>query len=94
MIKKIEIQQSKRKVEAYQLNLYAFKTSKGTFTISGSNVDGTDEWKHLETRTFHTWTREQVYHWFIQGNISPVSESNTLDWCNNSFEKRKALKTR
>lgn len=94
MIKKVEIQQGRRLVTAYQLNLFAFKTSKGTFTLSGSNVDGTDEWKHLETRTFHTWTREQLYHWFTQGKIAPVNEAKVLDWHNNSFGKRKPLKSR
>lgn len=94
MIKKVEIQQGRNKKTCLELTLFAFKTSKGTFTLSGSNANGTDEWKHLETRTFHTWTREQVYHWFLQGKITPVSEAKALDWYNNSFKKRKGLKTR
>lgn len=68
------------KGRTYQLNLFAFTTKKGTFTLSGTSSDGTDEWKHLETRTFHTWTREQVYHWLVQGKITPVEESTQINW--------------
>ena len=91
MIKQIEIQLKGKVVIALEYYLYAFKTSKGTFTLSGSNVDGTDEFKCIEDRTFHRWTREQVYHWFIQGKISTVSESITLDWYNNPTSKNNRL---
>lgn len=91
MIKQIEIQLKGKVVIALEYYLYAFTTSKGTFTLSGSNANGTDEWKHLETLTFHTWERRQVYEWFIQGKVSAVIESTTLDWYNNPTNKNNLL---
>ena len=91
MIKKVVVETGRNKKTCLELTLFAFKTSKGTFTLSGSNANGTDEWKHLETRTFHTWERRQVHEWLIQGKISAVSESITLDWHNNPTNKNNRL---
>ena len=91
MIKKVVVETVRNKKTCLELTLFAFKTSKGTFTLSGSNANGTDEWKHLETRTFHTWERSQVYEWFIQGKITPVNEAKTLDWNNNPANKNNRL---
>lgn len=85
MIKQVELKLKVKVVIALEYYLYAFKTPKGTFTLIGSNTDGTDEFKRIEDRTFHTWTREQVYHWFTQGKITPVNEAKTLDWHNNPW---------
>ena len=93
MLKEVEVKLKSKVVIALEYYLFAFKTSKGTFTLSGSNVDGTDEFKRIEDKTFHTWTREQVHHWFIQGKITPVHESLTIDWHANTFGKRKSIKT-
>lgn len=84
MIEQVEIQQGNRTVTAYQLTLFAFTTEKGTFTLSGSNADGTDEWREVGTCKFHRWSRRQVYDWFIQGKISPVDEAKSVDWYNNT----------
>lgn len=68
------------RTEQYELTHYAFTTAKGTFTLSGSNADGTDEWKHVDEHTFHTWSRKQVYEWWKSGNIQPVIEATSIIW--------------
>lgn len=80
MIEPVEIQQGNRTVTVYHLSLFAFTTKKGTFTLSGSNSDGTDEWREVGTANFHKWHRSQVYDWFIQGKITPVSMADKIDW--------------
>jgi len=60
------------------LRLFAFTTSKGTFTLSGSNTDGTDTWKNINTGEFHEWSRQSVKSWFEQGKIKPVDEATTV----------------
>lgn len=89
MFNKVEIQQGRRLVTAYEYTLFAFRTEKGTFTLSGTSSDGTDEWRQIGTSNFHTWERRQVYDWFVNGKISAVSESNTLDWNTNPTKNRK-----
>ncbi len=79
MIKEIKIGQK----VVLELYLFAFTTEKGTFTLSGSNSDGTDEWREVGTSNFHKWNRSNVYDWFIQGKISPVDEAKSIDWHNN-----------
>jgi|SRR5690606_2856211 len=80
MFKEVEIQQGRKTVTAYELTLFAFTTSKGTFTLSGTNTDGTDTWKNINTREFHEWPRKSVKSWFEQGKIKPVEEADTLLW--------------
>lgn len=80
--------------KSYELTLFAFKTIKGIFTISGSNSDGTDEWRQLGTNNFHTWQRSQIYQWFVEGKISPVQEANTIDWYNNTITSKTTRHTR
>lgn len=91
MFNKVEIQQGRRLVTAYEYTLFAFTTPKGTFTLVGSDADGTDTFKCLETREYHEWNRSHVYEWFIQGKIAPVNESKTLDWYNNHTNKNNRL---
>lgn len=62
------------------LRLFAFTTSKGTFTLSGSNTDGTDTWKNITTGEFHEWQRSSIKTWFEQGKIKPVEEATTVIW--------------
>lgn len=68
------------KANTLELTLFAFTTEKGTFTLSGSNVDGTDEWREVGTANFYKWNRRQVYDWFIQGKIKPVYMADKIDW--------------
>lgn len=77
------------RTEQYEFTIYAFRTAKGTFTLSGSNSDGTDEWREVGTAKFHTWSRKQVYEWWKQGNIEPVSEAVSIVWLYKSKIKRK-----
>ena len=70
------------KTHTLELTLFAFTTPKGTFTLSGSNTDGTDTWKNITTGEFHDWSRQSVKSWFEQGEILPVDEATTLMWCN------------
>lgn len=84
MIEQVEIQQGNRTVTAYHLTLFAFTTEKGTFTLSGSNADGTDEWREVGTANFYKWNRSNVYDWFIQGKIKPLDEAKCIDWNNNT----------
>ncbi len=60
--------------------LFAFTTSKGTFTIVGTNTDGTDTWKNINTGEFHEWSRKSVKTWWEQGKIKPVEEATTIMW--------------
>jgi len=62
------------------LRLFAFATSKGTFTLSGSNTDGKDTWKNINTGEFHEWSRSSIKTWFEQGKIYPIEEATTLTW--------------
>lgn len=72
------------RTDQYQLTLFTFTTEKGTFTLSGSNSDGTDEWREVGTANFHKWHRSNVYDWFIQGKIKPVAEAKCIYWYNNT----------
>lgn len=91
MFKEVEIQQGRKTVTAYELTRFAFRTHKGTFTLSGSNTDGTDTWKNINTGEFHEWPRKSVKSWWEQGKISPITESTTLTWYQN---KRRPPKER
>ena len=68
------------KTNTLELTLFAFTTPKGTFTLSGSNTDGTDTWKNIDTGEFHEWQRESIKSWFEQGKIAPVKEANEVIW--------------
>lgn len=62
--------------------LHAFFTSKGIFTLIGSSREY-DEFKHLETCTYHKWKRTQIKEWCDSGSIIPIPESTSITW----FEK-------
>src|SRR5690606_21675445 len=62
------------------LRLFAFTTPKGTFTLSGTNTDGTDTWKNIDTGEFHEWQRSSIKSWFEQGKIHPIDEATALTW--------------
>jgi|SRR5690554_7897505 len=78
-----EIQQGRETITVLELTLFAFTTPKGTFTLSGSNTDGTDTWKNIDTGEFHEWSRESIKSWLEQGKILPVAEATTLVWYQN-----------
>ena len=80
MFKTHQIQQGKKTVTALELTLFAFTTPKGTFTLSGTNTDGTDTWRNIDTGEFHEWSRKSVKSWFEQGKIHPVEKAITLTW--------------
>lgn len=80
MIKEITVFDRFKTSIQYEMELYAFSTEKGRFTMVGSNVDGTDEWKELGTCNYHTWKRSDIYLWYKCGKISPIPESKTLIW--------------
>lgn len=92
MIEIVKVQVGNRTKECYQYLLFGFHTPKGTFTLVGSDTNGTDTFKELGTSNFHEWKRSQVYEWFVKGNISVVSESTTLDWYTNPIKKDNSLK--
>lgn len=62
--------------------LHGFKTSRGAFTLVGSSREY-DEFKHLETCTYHKWERTQIKKWCDSGSIIPIAESTRITW----FEK-------
>ena len=68
------------KTNTLELTLFAFTTPKGTFTLSGTNTDGTDTWKNINTGEFHEWSRSSIKTWWEQGKIKPVEEATTLIW--------------
>lgn len=70
------------KTNTLELTHYAFKTAKGTFTLSATHSNGTDEWKHTTERTFHTWSRQEVYNWWESGKIEVVENATSLTWQN------------
>ena len=80
MIKEVTVFSGKRTSIQYQLLLFAFKTEKGVFTLSGSNVDGTDEWRQMGTNNFYVWKRKMVYDWFLSGKIEPIKEATNICW--------------
>ena len=80
MFKTHEIQQGSKTVTALELTIFAFTTSKGTFTLSGTNTDGTDTWKNIDTGDFHEWSRESVKSWWEQGKITPIGEATSITW--------------
>ncbi len=97
MITPIQVQVGKKTVTAYEYTKFAFSTSKGTFTLIGSNTNGIDTFKCLETGEWHEWSRVQLYEWLKQGKISPEQQANGLDWYiilkkeNNRLESFKML---
>lgn len=80
MIEKVIVKERKRDVECLELRLFAFQTPKGTFTLSGTNANGTDEWRQLGTCNFYTWERSRVYQWLKLGKIKPVERAESLEW--------------
>lgn len=67
-------------VDCLEYILHAFKTRKGTFTLVGSDNEWNDEFKNLDTLEYHTWQRSLIKDWLDKGLITPVEESNSLDW--------------
>lgn len=63
----------------YSLEIFAFRTTKGIFRISGSNADDTDDWKEVGTSNFHRWKRKSIYEWYQSGKIEPIKEANTVE---------------
>lgn len=82
MFKTHEIQQGRKTVTALELTIFAFTTLKGTFTLSGTNTDGTDTWRNITTGEFHEWQRYSIKSWWEQGKIKPVEEATTVMWRN------------
>jgi hypothetical protein len=80
MFKTHEIQQGRKTVTALELTLFAFTTPKGTFTLSGTNTDGTDTWHNINTGEFHEWQRASIKTWWEQGKITPIEEATTVIW--------------
>lgn len=78
MIKEVIVETKKGDITCYELTHYAFTTSKGTFTLSATHSNGTDEWKHTAERTFHTWSRQEVYNWWIDEKIEVVGEATEI----------------
>lgn len=70
------------KPNTLELTHYAFTTIKGTFTLSATHSNGTDEWKHTKDKTFHTWSRKEVYSWWESGKIEVAEEATSLTWQN------------
>ena len=64
----------------YEYRLHAFTTAKGIFTLTGTSSDWIDTFKNLDTGEFHDWPRSHIKKWFDQGKISPVPESDKIDW--------------
>src|SRR5690606_13805714 len=58
--------------------LFAFTTPKGTFTLSGTNTDGTDTWKNIDTGEFHEWPRSSIKTWLQQGKIKPLEDADAF----------------
>lgn len=80
MIKEVTVFNNNFTTIEYELTLFAFKTSKGIFTLSGTNSDGTDEWRRVGSCDFHTWKRKDVYLWFLSGKIEPIKEATSICW--------------
>lgn len=80
MIKKTKIETRKGVYkEVLEYTLHAFKSSKGTFTLSGTSGEH-DEFKNLNTLEFIKCNRNDVKEWIDKGLIHPVPESTTIDW--------------
>ena len=82
MFKEVEVQQGRKWVTVLEITLFAFRTEKGIFTLSGSRTNGTDTWRNITTGEIHEWSRSSVKSWWEQGKILPVDEATTLMWCN------------
>jgi hypothetical protein len=80
MFKTHEIQQGRKTITVLELTLFAFRTEKGIFTLSGSSTNGTDTWKNINTGEFHEWQRSSIKTWWEQGKIKPVEEANAITW--------------
>lgn len=83
MIEKAVVNKGKRDVERLEYRLHAFTSSKGTFTLIGTNHDWIDTFKNLDTGEFHDWPRSSIKKWLDQGKITPAPESTTLVWYQN-----------
>lgn len=70
-------------ITVHEYTLFAFRTQKGTFTLTGTTSDWIDTFKNLDTGEFHEWTRSHVKKWLDQGKITPIPESITIDWHEN-----------
>lgn len=62
-----------------EYTLYAFKTSKGVFTLIGSSRE-VDEFRELGTCNFHKWKRSQIDIWLNSKLIEPIKESTHIEW--------------
>lgn len=72
-----------RRSTVYEYTLFAFRTEKGTFTLTGTSSDWIDTFKNLDTGEFHEWPRSHIKKWLDQGKITPVPESTAIDWYEN-----------
>ena len=67
---------------------YAFRTSKGTFTLVGTSND-TDTFRNLDepdpNKAFHTWSRKQIHEWVVTGRVEPMPESTHICWYVHGF---------
>lgn len=82
------------KSTVHEYTLFAFRTQKGTFTLTGTRSipgDAIDTFKNLDTGEFHDWTRSHIKKWYEQGKITPVPEATRIDWYEN---QRRASKGR
>lgn len=80
MFKEVEVQQGRKTITVLELTRFGFTTPKGTFTLSGTNTDGTDTWKNIDTGEFHEWSRKSVKSWYGQGKITPVEKATAITW--------------
>ena len=83
MFKEVEVQQGRKTITVLELTLFGFTTSKGTFTLVGTETRGTetiDTWKNIYTGEFHEWQRQSVKSWWEQGKIKPVEEATKVTW--------------
>lgn len=74
---------------------YAFRTSKGVFTLIGTYTSGSgrgsktiDIFKRITEATeeeprYFDWDRKTIFEWLKQGNITHIPESTTVIWYQN-----------
>ena len=86
MIKEVKVQQGRKWITVLEYQLHAFTTSKGTFTLVGTETRGTetiDTWKNLDTGEFHEYPRQSIKKWLNQGKIAQVEKSVSMLWFQN-----------
>lgn len=80
MIKEVTIFNKFNTSIEYELLRFAFTTPKGSYTLSASYSDGTDDWRNMSTKEYHNWHRKKISDWFKSGKIEPIEESKTIIW--------------